>query len=126
MKTFEKVNGIKIPYDIVGRRPGDIATCYADTQKAENVLGWTSRIHGSFFQSQVAPALYISLVTSVSKTLCLFVQSTTMLLYKPHIFVSSFSLPVHCPQKTLDTLFIWKLGAGKAACFGLVAQPGAS
>ena len=40
VKTFEKVNGIKIPYDIVGRRPGDIATCYADTQKAENVLGW--------------------------------------------------------------------------------------
>lgn len=40
VKTFEKVNGIKIPYEIVGRRPGDIATCYADTQKAENVLGW--------------------------------------------------------------------------------------
>lgn len=40
VKTFEKVNGVKIPYDIVGRRPGDIATCYADTHKAESMLGW--------------------------------------------------------------------------------------
>ena len=40
VKTFEKVNNIKIPYDIVGRRAGDIATCYAGTQKAEELLGW--------------------------------------------------------------------------------------
>ena len=38
--TFERVNGVKIPYEIVGRRAGDIAVCYADTQKAETVLGW--------------------------------------------------------------------------------------
>lgn len=30
----------KIPFEIVGRRAGDIATCYADTHKAETVLGW--------------------------------------------------------------------------------------
>ena len=29
VKTFEKVNGIKVPYSIKPRRPGDIATCYA-------------------------------------------------------------------------------------------------
>ena len=40
VKTFEKVNGVKIPYEIVCRRPGDIATCYADTNKAEAILGW--------------------------------------------------------------------------------------
>ena len=40
VKTFEKVNGVKIPYVITDRRPGDIALCYADTAKAEKVLGW--------------------------------------------------------------------------------------
>ena len=40
VKTFEKVNGIKIPYEIVGRRAGDIAICYADPHKAESMLGW--------------------------------------------------------------------------------------
>lgn len=40
VKTFEKVNGIKIPYEIAPRRAGDIATCYADSSKAEKILGW--------------------------------------------------------------------------------------
>ena len=40
VKTFEKVNGVEIPYEIVGRRAGDIATCYADPSKAERLLGW--------------------------------------------------------------------------------------
>ena len=40
VKTFEKVNNIKIPYEIVGRRSGDIASCYANPNKAEKVLGW--------------------------------------------------------------------------------------
>ena len=40
VKTFEKVNGVDIPYVITDRRPGDIALCYADTAKAEKVLGW--------------------------------------------------------------------------------------
>lgn len=38
--TFEKVNGIKIPYKIVERRNGDIASCYSDTTKAYNELGF--------------------------------------------------------------------------------------
>ena len=37
--TFERVNGIKIPYDIVERRPGDLATVYADASKAKNFIG---------------------------------------------------------------------------------------
>ncbi len=40
VNTFEEVNGVKIPYEIAPRRAGDIATCYADTKKAEEVLGW--------------------------------------------------------------------------------------
>jgi UDP-glucose 4-epimerase len=40
IKTFEKVNNIKINYKIVGRRTGDITSAYADTTKANKVLGW--------------------------------------------------------------------------------------
>ena len=38
--NFEKVNGVKVPYKIVDRRPGDIASCYADPTKAFKELGW--------------------------------------------------------------------------------------
>jgi UDP-glucose 4-epimerase len=38
--TFEKVSGKKLPYKIVGRREGDITSAYANTDKANNVLGW--------------------------------------------------------------------------------------
>ena len=42
--NFEKVTGQKIKYEIKPRRKGDIATCYADPQKAYKELGWkTSR-----------------------------------------------------------------------------------
>ena len=40
VKNFEKATGQKIPYAITDRRPGDIATCYADATKAKNELGW--------------------------------------------------------------------------------------
>ena len=40
VKTFERVNGVEIPYEIVGRRPGDIAVCYSDPSKAERELNW--------------------------------------------------------------------------------------
>ena len=40
VETFERVNGVPVPYEITARRPGDIAVCYADTSKAEAVLGW--------------------------------------------------------------------------------------
>lgn len=38
--AFEKASGVKIPYKIVGRRPGDPATVYADADKAKRVFGW--------------------------------------------------------------------------------------
>ena len=42
IKTFEEVNGIKVNYKIVDRRPGDIAACYADPSKAKRELNWTA------------------------------------------------------------------------------------
>ena len=41
--TFVEVNQVKVPYKIAGRRPGDIATCYADPTKSKEILGWTAR-----------------------------------------------------------------------------------
>jgi UDP-glucose 4-epimerase len=40
VSAFEKVTGVKIPYKIVERRPGDVAICYADPTKAKEELGW--------------------------------------------------------------------------------------
>ena len=42
--AFEKANDIKIPYVIKDRRPGDIATCYADPTKAKEELGWVAEL----------------------------------------------------------------------------------
>lgn len=41
VKTFERVNNIKVNYKIVGRREGDIASCYADNTKAKEELGFS-------------------------------------------------------------------------------------
>lgn len=41
--TFEKVSGKPLPYQIVGRREGDIISAYANTDKANNVLGWSAK-----------------------------------------------------------------------------------
>jgi UDP-glucose 4-epimerase len=43
VQAFEEVNKVKVPYEIVERRPGDIAECYADARKAEIELGWKSK-----------------------------------------------------------------------------------
>lgn len=40
INAFEKANNIKVPYKIVARRPGDIATCYSDPTKAKVELGF--------------------------------------------------------------------------------------
>ncbi|MGH1288271.1 UDP-glucose 4-epimerase GalE [Bacillus toyonensis] len=40
VNAFEKVSGKKIPYKITGRRPGDVAICFADVSKAKRELGW--------------------------------------------------------------------------------------
>ncbi|MEG3240653.1 UDP-glucose 4-epimerase GalE [Streptococcus suis] len=40
VQAFEKVNGVPVPYKIVDRRPGDVATCYANVDKALAELNW--------------------------------------------------------------------------------------
>ncbi|HEL1790783.1 TPA: UDP-glucose 4-epimerase GalE [Streptococcus suis] len=40
VQSFEKVNGVPVPYKIVDRRPGDVATCYANADKALEELDW--------------------------------------------------------------------------------------
>ena len=37
------MNGVKVPYEIGPRRPGDIASCYCDPSKAERELGWKAQ-----------------------------------------------------------------------------------
>jgi UDP-glucose 4-epimerase len=43
VRTFEKTIGCAVPCQIVDRRPGDIATCYADPGLAERLLGWKAQ-----------------------------------------------------------------------------------
>lgn len=40
VKTFSEVNNVEIPYEITSRRPGDVAICYANPEKAEKMLKW--------------------------------------------------------------------------------------
>lgn len=44
VSTFSRVNGVEVPYRITGRRPGDIAECYASPEKAERLLGWRAQL----------------------------------------------------------------------------------
>ncbi|MBV6305507.1 UDP-glucose 4-epimerase GalE [Candidimonas humi] len=44
VRAFEKASGRPVPYDIVARRPGDIAACWADTALAEQELGWRATL----------------------------------------------------------------------------------
>ena len=43
LRSFEKACGKEIPFRIAPRRAGDIATCYADTEKAKAMLGWEAK-----------------------------------------------------------------------------------
>ena len=42
LHAYEKACGKELPYKLTPRRAGDIATCYADPQKAKNLLGWSA------------------------------------------------------------------------------------
>ena len=43
VNAFQKANGLKVPYVIKPRRPGDIATCYCNPAKAKEELGWKAQ-----------------------------------------------------------------------------------
>jgi len=40
VKAFNEANGLNLPYKIVDRRPGDLATCYAEPAKSAEKLNW--------------------------------------------------------------------------------------
>jgi len=40
IRAFEKASGLDVPYKIAGRRPGDVAICFADVHHAHQALGW--------------------------------------------------------------------------------------
>lgn len=42
VQNFQRANDIVIPYKVVDRRPGDVATCYSDATRAREILGWTA------------------------------------------------------------------------------------
>lgn len=44
IEAFERVNRVGVPYKIVDRRPGDVATSFADVSKAKEVLGWQTKL----------------------------------------------------------------------------------
>jgi UDP-glucose 4-epimerase len=43
VKAFERASGKPVPYRIVPRRPGDVASCYADPALAHSLLGWSAK-----------------------------------------------------------------------------------
>ena len=44
VKAFESATGVRIPYEIVPRRPGDVATVYADPSRSAELLGWRAEL----------------------------------------------------------------------------------
>ena len=44
IETFETVNNVKVPYKIVQRREGDVASCYADTSYAKELINWEANL----------------------------------------------------------------------------------
>ncbi|HEV6964826.1 MULTISPECIES: UDP-glucose 4-epimerase GalE [Roseateles] len=44
VRAYEAASGRKVPYEIVARRPGDVAACWADPTLARELLGWEARL----------------------------------------------------------------------------------
>ena len=44
VKAFERASGKEVPYQVIGRRPGDIAVCFADSSAANRELGWSAQL----------------------------------------------------------------------------------
>ncbi len=44
VRAYEAASGRSVPYDIVARRPGDVAACWADPAQARELLGWEAKL----------------------------------------------------------------------------------
>ena len=60
VRAFAAASGRAVPYRIVGRRPGDVAQCYADPALARQALGWQARLglEAMFADSYLRPMKY--------------------------------------------------------------------
>jgi UDP-glucose 4-epimerase len=43
VRTFEQINGVTVPYKVMPRRDGDVASCWADATRAKDELGWHAK-----------------------------------------------------------------------------------
>ena len=43
VRAFEQASGREVPYELVARRPGDVAECYANPARAAELLGWRAQ-----------------------------------------------------------------------------------
>jgi len=43
VRAYEAASGCAVPYEVVPRRPGDVAACWADPSRAQQLLGWRAR-----------------------------------------------------------------------------------
>ena len=44
VRAYEAASGRSVPYEIVARRPGDVAACWADPALARELLGWEAKL----------------------------------------------------------------------------------
>ena len=44
IRAFERASGMKVPYEIVARRAGDVASTYASSDRARQMLGWQAKL----------------------------------------------------------------------------------
>jgi UDP-glucose 4-epimerase len=44
IRAFERASGKTVPFEVVARRPGDVAVCYADPALAKTVMGWEAKL----------------------------------------------------------------------------------
>jgi UDP-glucose 4-epimerase len=44
VRAYAQASGREVPYQVVARRAGDVAACYADPKQAQELLGWTARL----------------------------------------------------------------------------------
>jgi UDP-glucose 4-epimerase len=44
VRAYEAASGRSVPYEVVARRPGDVAACYADPALARELLGWQAKL----------------------------------------------------------------------------------
>ena len=83
VKAFSEVSGREIPYELVDRRPGDVASCYASCELAATELGWRSKLSledmCKYILKNSVVYIYVVLTKSV------FLKSILFLIIQPFL-----------------------------------------